>query len=312
MNYSGQSNILIVDDTPANLRLLTQMLAEQNYYVRPVTSGSAALAAAFAAPPDLILLDIRMSGMDGYEVCQRLKADERTRFIPIIFLSALGETEDKLKAFHAGGVDYITKPFHAEEVLARVRTHLALERVRAQLEAANRDLRASLAREEHLARTDWLTGMLNRSHFFAMANQEFLESGREQRPLVVLLFDVDHFKQINDHFGHPIGDVVLKQMAQLAARQFRGADLLGRYGGEEFIALLPATNTQQALVVGERLLNAIRSLKVETEKGLVNITISLGIAERLPDDKSLEVLIDRADQAMYAAKRAGRDCLVSA
>ena len=140
-----KADILIVDDTPANLRLLSQMLAERGYQVRPVPDGPLALAATRAEPPDLILLDIRMPEMDGYEVCEHLKADAETRDIPIIFISALGETQDKVKAFTAGGVDYVTKPFQFEEVLARVETHLALRRLQKQLQDANRKMARELA-----------------------------------------------------------------------------------------------------------------------------------------------------------------------
>jgi signal transduction histidine kinase len=139
-DVSTQGDILIVDDTPANLRLLSQMLVERGHKVRAVRDGAHALTAAQAIPPDLVLLDIRMPEMDGYEVCQRLKADARTAEIPILFISALGETEDKVKAFSLGGVDYITKPFQAAEVLARVETHLALRNLNRQLQAANAEL----------------------------------------------------------------------------------------------------------------------------------------------------------------------------
>jgi signal transduction histidine kinase len=139
-NLSTQGDILIVDDTPANLRLLSQMLVERGHKVRAVRDGAHALRAAQAIPPDLVLLDIRMPEMDGYEVCQRLKADARTAEIPILFISALGETEDKVKAFSLGGVDYITKPFQAAEVLARVETHLALRNLNRQLQATNAEL----------------------------------------------------------------------------------------------------------------------------------------------------------------------------
>lgn len=148
------ADILIVDDTPANLRLLSQMLTERGYKVRAVLDGAHALAAAQAAPPDLVLLDIRMPGMDGYEVCHQLKADARTRDIPILFISALGETEDKVKAFAVGGVDYITKPFQTAEVLARVETHLALRDLHGQLQAANAELSRRL--EELQARNEEL------------------------------------------------------------------------------------------------------------------------------------------------------------
>lgn len=141
-------NILVVDDTPANLRLLSKMLNEQGYKVRAVLSGPQALMAAQAAPPDLILLDIRMPDMDGYEVCHRLKADERTREIPVLFISALSEADDKIRAFETGGVDYITKPFYAEEVLARVQTHLALRTVNRRLQSANAELARQLAELE--------------------------------------------------------------------------------------------------------------------------------------------------------------------
>ena len=145
LNADAPAGILIVDDTPANLRLLSHMLTDHGYQVRPVLSGVQALAAARTLPPDVILLDIRMPEMNGYQVCEQLKADERLRFIPVIFLSALGETEDKLEAFRVGGVDYITKPFQPEEVLARVHTHLALEQARTQLVATNQTLKATEA-----------------------------------------------------------------------------------------------------------------------------------------------------------------------
>jgi sigma-B regulation protein RsbU (phosphoserine phosphatase) len=142
---SSKANILIVDDTPANLRLLSKMLAEQGYQVRPVPDGSLALAATQAEPPDLILLDIRMPEMDGYEVCQHLKADAQTCDIPIIFISALDATQDKVRAFAVGGVDYVTKPFQVEEVLARVETHLALRRLQKRLQDANEKMGRELA-----------------------------------------------------------------------------------------------------------------------------------------------------------------------
>ena len=142
---SSKGDVLIVDDTPANLRLLSKMLGENGYHVRPVLDGSLALAAARAEPPDVILLDIRMPGMDGYQVCERLKADARTREIPVIFISALGATQDKVRAFAVGGVDYITKPLQVEEVVARVETHLALRRLQKQLQDANKKMERELA-----------------------------------------------------------------------------------------------------------------------------------------------------------------------
>ncbi|PDV99390.1 diguanylate cyclase [Candidatus Chloroploca asiatica] len=303
--------ILIVDDTPANLRLLAQLLADHQYEVRPVTKGTAALAAVRASAPDLILLDIRMPDLDGYSVCEQLKADEATRSIPIIFLSALGDTDDKLKAFQVGGVDYITKPFHPEEVLARVRTHLALEQARSALEVANRELKEALVRQEYLARTDWLTGVLNRSHFFALAVHNFNNAVRYHRPLALMMFDIDHFKQVNDRFGHPAGDLVLQEVARATIEQMRSADVIGRYGGEEFIVLLPNTGLDAATTTAERLREQISQLEVATERGVIKVTVSIGVAEHRPSDESIEHVIDRVDQALYAAKAQGRNCVVS-
>ena len=144
MEYS-KSSILIVDDTPANLQLLSKMLNERGYRVRPVSNGSMALSAVQVEPPDMILLDIRMPGMDGYKVCETLKADEKNRDIPIIFISALDATQDKVRAFQVGGLDYITKPFQIEEVLARVETHLALRRLQTQLQDANTKMMMELS-----------------------------------------------------------------------------------------------------------------------------------------------------------------------
>ncbi len=311
MSTSKAATILIVDDTPANLRLLAQLLADEEYEVRPVTKGVAAVAAARAAPPDLILLDVRMPDLDGYAVCEQLKADPATSSIPIIFLSALGDTDDKLKAFNVGGVDYITKPFHPQEVLARVRTHLALEQARAALEESNRKLTQALEREKHLARTDWLTGVLNRSHFFVLAVHNFNNAIRYQRQLTLIMFDIDHFKQVNDQFGHPIGDLVLQKVAAVATAQIRAADVIGRYGGEEFTVLLPSTGMQAAQMLAERIRDQIDQLRVQTARGEVHVTVSMGLAEGNSSDDSIERVIDRADQALYAAKRAGRNCIVS-
>ncbi|WP_298816415.1 diguanylate cyclase [Chloroflexus sp.] len=309
MANNQSSTILIVDDTPANLLLLTQLLQGQSYDVRPVTRGAMALTTARSVRPDLILLDIRMPDVDGYTICQELKADPATSHIPVIFISALDDTEDKVRAFEVGGVDYVTKPFQPAEVLARVRTHLALAQARAALEMANRELQRALAREAELARIDWLTGVYNRSHFYELATHEFAIATRYNRPLTICMIDVDHFKQINDQYGHLIGDQVLRHVAQVLAHQIRAADCIGRFGGEEFILLLPNTDVTAGMLLAERLRAAIAGLVINTEKGAIQTTISAGVAGRQPADTVIERLIDRADQALYAAKQQGRNCV---
>ncbi len=310
MTSNRISTILIVDDTPANLLLLTQLLNAQSYDVRPVSEGAMTLAVARTLRPDLILLDIRMPDMDGYTVCQQLKADPETSQIPVIFISALDDVEDKIRAFECGGVDYITKPFQPLEVLARVRTHLALAQARTALEEANRELQRALAREAELARIDWLTGVYNRSSFYEVAVREFAIATRYKRPLAIGMIDVDHFKQINDRYGHLVGDQVLRSIAQTIAHQIRTTDCIGRFGGEEFILLLPNTDTTASLTLAERLRTTIVGLSVHTDRGDISVTISIGIAGRQLADTTIEHLIDRADQALYAAKRQGRNCVV--
>ncbi|MEF3275851.1 MAG: diguanylate cyclase [Chloroflexus sp.] len=310
MPNNRSATILIVDDTPASLLLLTQLLNGQSYDVRPVTRGAMALETARSIRPDLILLDIRMPDMDGYTVCQKLKSDPETSDIPVIFISALDDTDDKVRAFECGGVDYVTKPFHPAEVLARVRTHLALAQARAALEMANRELQRALAREAELARIDWLTGVYNRSYFYEVAMHEFAVAVSADRPLAVCMIDVDFFKQINDRYGHLVGDQILRTIAQTAARQIRSTDWIGRFGGEEFILLLPNTKVNAAVRLAERLRAVIAGLSINTEKGVVNTTISAGVTDRQPADKVIEQLIDRADHALYAAKQQGRNCVV--
>jgi len=310
MTSNRAPTILIVDDTPANLLLLTQLLNAQSYDVRPVTQGAMTLTVARTLHPDLILLDIRMPDMDGYAVCQQLKADPETSQIPVIFISALDDVEDKVRAFECGGVDYVTKPFQPLEVLARVRTHLALAQARTALEEANRELQRALAREAELARIDWLTGVYNRSYFYELAVREFAIATRYERPLAIGMIDVDHFKQINDRYGHLVGDQVLRSIAQTIAHQIRTTDCIGRFGGEEFILLLPNTDTIASLTLAERLRTTIGGLVIHTDKGDVSVTISIGITGRQPADTTIERTIDRADQALYVAKQQGRNCVV--
>ena len=339
MNKTGDS-ILIVDDTLENLRLLSRMLTEHGYRVRAAKSGREALASIQTALPDLVLLDIKLPDLDGYAVCTQLKAHAATRDVPVLFLSALNETKDKLQGFAVGGVDFITKPFQPEEVLARVQTNLKLRRLRTQFEhqaddlrlvneqlqseiaerkrttelvqAANRELELALTREQQLARTDLLTGVNNRLRFFEFAEHTFLVAARYQQPLSIIMLDIDHFKNVNDEFGHLAGDQMLVRVAQVAQAQLRSADIIARYGGEEFVVVLPMTTAPQTMSIAERIRTSVADVRVETEKGVARVTLSLGIAETLhaPKDESVENVLHRADEALYVAKETGRNRVV--
>jgi diguanylate cyclase (GGDEF)-like protein len=480
---SPKADILLVDDTPENLRILTQILNLYGYKTRAVSDGKQALKEVQSALPDLIMMDINMPEMDGYETCLRLKKDEKTRPIPVIFISALDDTEDKIRAFEVGGVDYITKPFQVEEVMMRLETHLSIRRLQSELEAANLQLSehlselsqlqaaereqrilaetlvetiaainssldynevldlilANMARvvphetsnialiypgkrvkilrergyEAHfsfqeqiksivtldqmptwrkafqtrqpviiqdtrqesewmfipglewvrsyacipitskgsvmgflnldsaepdffkphyamrmisfadqaavaiekarlfkevqiLASMDGLTGVLNRRRLLEISEREFQRALRYQHPLAALMIDLDNFKIINDTFGHPMGDQALIALAQSCQKQLRSSDLFGRYGGEEFLALLPETPHEKAMEVAERLRQKIEKIAIQTEKGLIQFTASIGVAT-LTGETELDALIINSDDALYRAKAKGRN-----
>jgi diguanylate cyclase (GGDEF)-like protein len=480
-----RADILVVDDTPENVRVLAHMLTHFGFKVRAVTEGALAINVCQTAPPDLIMMDVSMPGLDGYETCQRLKAAERTRHIPVIFISALGEVEDKVRAFEAGGVDYVTKPFQIEEVLARLDTHLSIRRLQVELESKNRELARGLAelrasqaaereqrmlaeslrdtivainstldmkevldliltnlarvaphdaaniclldemgvlhvrgargyeergvqdiiaslrlplthfpgwrraaethkpravpdthqdpdwvvvplmdwirsaatapiltkdgligllnldsgtpgffRPEHLERlqifadyaavaiekarlfektqqlaaTDELTGLFNRRQVLSLAAVEYERSRRYLHPLSAIMIDIDQFKRINDTYGHPVGDRVLRTLAACCRANLRAVDVIGRYGGEEFLVLMPETDHEKALEAAERIRRQVESIRLPTSRGQVQATISLGVST-LPVgcDLPLDQLIVNADDALYAAKDAGRN-----
>jgi diguanylate cyclase (GGDEF)-like protein len=193
-----------------------------------------------------------------------------------------------------------------EDITARKRAEEELRRAKEALEAANRELEQALAREQLAARTDYLTGVYNRRHFFDLAAHAFDVSRRYRHPLSVMLFDVDHFKQINDSWGHQVGDEILKSVARIAGDHLRDADVIARYGGEEFIVLLPQSSARQAMIVAERIRAGVAAHGIDIGKGTVKVTISAGIADAVTED-ALDRLIGRADQALYQAKEAGRN-----
>lgn len=324
----NQFNILVVDDTPANLQLLCSLLRRRGYEVRAVTSGQLALNLIKTNPPELILLDICMPQIDGYQVCQQLKANAETSEIPVIFISALDELPDKVKAFEAGGVDYITKPFQIPEVVARVETHLTLRRLQRQLQMQNellqREVRDRLAAEaalqtanqelQRLAHSDSLTHVANRRRFDEYLNQEWQRMVRESQPLGLILCDVDFFKTYNDTYGHQIGDECLCKVADAICNAAKRAiDLVARYGGEEFAVILPNTPKMGALQVAQEIQHRVRQLHMVHETSQVNpfVTLSLGISVMVPMiGKEPTELIAAADRALYKAKLEGRNRIV--
>jgi diguanylate cyclase (GGDEF)-like protein len=314
---TAEPSIVIVDDMPDNLRLLTGILNEQGYKVRPAPSGTRALATIHKEPPALILLDIMMPDMDGYDVCRQLKADEKTSNIPIIFLSALNEVFDKVKAFKAGGVDFITKPFQVEEVLARVRTHLtiraqqeALAKKNKELEKKNALITEQAIKLEQLATKDYLTGLSNRRDFQTKAYREVKRYHRNRKPFAIIMIDIDLFKQVNDTHGHDFGDKVLVAIGRGLENMLRAQDIVARWGGEEFIALLPETKAVGAKRVAEKIRMGISACRHHIGNISISVTATLGIAVFDDGLGSIEDCIKRADTALYVGKEGGRNQVV--
>lgn len=321
--------ILIVDDNPDNLRLLSKMLESKGFKVKKTVSGEIAIQAARIEPPDLILLDINMPDMNGYEVCRQLKSQEKTANIPIIFISALDQTTDKIIAFEIGGADYITKPFQELEVLARVRNQVVIYQQNQQLIQQNKILQQEITERQRVEAAllaanqqlqlfvflDGLTGVANRRKFDEYLNLEWQRLALKKLPLSLLLCDVDFFKNYNDTYGHLTGDDCLKQIAKtLKLSVKRPSDLLARYGGEEFAVILSNTNEKGAIYLAEDIRQKVYNLKIPHAQSKVDnfVTLSIGVATIFPNMQiAPNTLIEIGDKALYTAKAQGRNRIVS-
>ena len=295
--------ILIVDDAKANIRVLSDLLKDEGD-VLFATDGEKAIEKAVEQTPDLILLDVMMPGLDGYEVCRRLKAMDSTKNIPVVFVTGKAEEADEELGLSIGAIDYITKPFAPSIVQARVRNHLELQRVTEELKVLNKEL-------TRLATTDSLTGAFNRRHFMDQASAEVSRARRYGNPLTVMMLDIDHFKRVNDTYGHSIGDLALIQMTRTCLETLRTEDIFGRLGGEEFAAVLPETDLEGAKLTGERLREQIGRIEIETPAGPLKMTSSVGIGVYDASEDSVEPSLNRADEALYAAKKSGRNRVVT-
>ena len=304
-------DILIVDDTPDNLRVLSIFLLEANYQVRKAINGNMALKAVSANLPDLILLDINMPDLTGYQVCKKLKDNPDTCDIPVIFLSALDRLFDKVLAFDVGGVDYIQKPFQPEEVLARVKIHLTISQQKKQLESQNLFLKNANQELQRLAILDPLTQIANRYRFNQYLEQQWKICQIKQKPLCLIMLDVDFFKNYNDCYGHIQGDQCLLKITQaMLCEVKRPSDLVARYGGEEFVVILPNTKLDDGLKIAQRICQKVQSFKIPHQNSETSkyVTISLGVANMIPCDQlKSEFLIKAADQALYNAKKRGKN-----
>lgn len=293
--------VLIVDDTPTNIQVLAEAL-RADYRVKVAGSGKMALEIIQQGQPDLILLDVMMPNIDGYEVCRTLKNDPLTQNIPVIFVTARTDTVDETYGLQLGAVDYIAKPFRLPIVLARVRNHIDLK------------LKTDLL-ESH-ALLDGLTSIPNRRRFDQSLETEWKRAQRSGLPLSVIMFDIDHFKTYNDCLGHRAGDNCLTKVASLLADSVeRPGDLVARYGGEEFVALLPETDEEGAARIAERCRAHVAEQQIPHPASVTAdwVTVSVGVATLLPQsDHVAESLLEQADACLYQAKVEGRNRVCNA
>ncbi|WP_462324721.1 diguanylate cyclase domain-containing protein [Desulfoplanes sp.] len=303
MNSSDQNDtrpkILIVDDNKQNIELLMELFRGEYRIAAAVNAARAMKIALSDSPPDLILTDILMPDVDGYQLCGLLKENPATKDIPIIFVTAVSEVMDENRGFALGAVDYITKPFHPPMVKARVRLHLNLKRKQELL--------------EQFAFIDALTEIPNRRRFDEVMASEWNRATRTGTPLSLIFMDIDHFKEYNDTYGHGRGDDCLREVAGAIKRSMRRAgDFVARYGGEEFAVVLPYVTHAEAMVLAERIQTNVGKLAIRHDASDVAeyVSLSLGVATSIPRQGTAgTTLLEAADKMLYGAKDTGRNTL---
>jgi diguanylate cyclase (GGDEF)-like protein len=325
MEPKQKKRILVVDDHEDNIELLRARLEARGYEVFGASDGQAALDQVEHVSPDLILLDVMMPKMDGMEVVRRLKANKNLPFIPVIMQTALDSTENKVEGLDAGADDYITKPINFAELEARVNSLLRIKKLQSDLAATNVLLAAAnaelSAKKEELSEandkllrislTDGLTDIDNRRCLEDRLHEMWQHSLRLHEPIALIMCDIDKFKSVNDNFGHQAGDSVLKEVAQLLKGEAREIDRVGRYGGEEFLLILPGTVLDAAVTFAERLREKVDRHTFTYSGGTLTRTISCGVAAAPhPRVNDQEALLRAADDALYVAKETGRNRVV--
>ncbi|MEW5736503.1 MAG: PleD family two-component system response regulator [Thermodesulfobacteriota bacterium] len=299
------AKILVIDDSRLVAHVAKNILVKRGHEVSVACDGTQGLAAVSKAPPDLILLDLIMPGMDGYSVCEKIKTTPETMDIPVIMLTSKAESADKVRGLELGASDYVVKPFDEGELVARVNTHLRLKELYESLQEKNRQL-------QELANRDGLTGLYNHRYFQEALSKDFQRSLRYHESLSCVLLDIDYFKKFNDTYGHQTGDVVLKTLGGIIEASLRETDLAARYGGEEFALVLYHTPGPAAFMVAERLRQTVERHDFIAADLTLKVTISVGVAtypnQEIPDHKTL---VECADKALYKAKEQGRNRVIT-
>jgi len=328
------SKILVVDDEADNRALVGEQLKRHGFEPEFASNGVEAIEKVRREPPDLVLLDVVMPGPSGVEVCGRIKEVAGENFVPVILLSAKNDYDTVMKGFQSGADDYISRPFRAGQLVARINVMLRYKAVQDELRRQNaalrqtnlrlndaldseRVLRRTLAQINlelnKMAITDHLTHLYNRRFFFERLDEEFQRAARHGTSLACLMLDIDHFKKVNDSYGHQCGDEILEKLARILDENCRVIDLLARYGGEEFCVIMPNADAEAGLKLAERLRRNIAEHVFAYEQIEVKLTVSIGLAVYPADGIGNEDdLIRAADEACYEAKRRGRNCACAA
>jgi two-component system, cell cycle response regulator len=307
-----KAHLLLIDDSEAQSNQIREALERLGYQVTRASSGVEGLQLARTTSPDLVLLDVVMADIDGFAVCRWLKMNAETRDIPVIMLTVRTALADRVEGLNIGADDYLAKPFEDQELEARIFAALRVKAAHSELRDRNQQLESMLHSVEALASTDALTGLFNRRRFADVLKREFAVTKRYKNTLSCLVLDLDHFKQINDRYGHDAGDQVLKEVARRITGSLREVDLAARYGGEEFVVLLPHTSKTDARIVAERLLKNVRKQEFNFGGQVVTVTTSIGLAGNSDvDTNNPDDLVKAADIALYEAKRAGRNQVVT-
>ena len=291
--------VLVAEDEPVSRLRLQAFLSKWGYHVLVASDGAEALRMFERERPTLVVLDRMMPHLDGLDLCRTIRQMGAEPYVYVILLTAQDDTREIVEGFEAGADDYITKPFEVQELEARVRTGARIAELQEQLIAARERLRIE-------ATHDSLTGLLNRAAFFEGFHKEIIRARRYRTPLALIMADIDHFKAINDRRGHPIGDAVLRETARRLRASMRASDVIGRYGGEEFVVAAPDCGMEDAIALAERFRTCICTLPIAVADDEVFVTMSLGVAATCDMDEA-DRLVPVADEALYRAKHAGRN-----
>lgn len=297
--------ILLVEDEHISRQMVKKILLKAGHEVVEAADGQEAWELFQREPFQFVITDWMMPRLDGPSLVQHIRSSDQKSYTYIVLLTAMDDKDNVVSGLESGADEYLTKPFNNKELIARVASGIRILNLEEQLIQARQQM-------EQLALHDGLTGLLNRRTIEEYAEAEFDQASRKKRPLSVVLLDVDHFKSVNDKYGHKFGDHTLRRVAQLLTGDLRKYDRVGRWGGEEFILILPETQLQDAIMVAERLRSRIAEMKLSLENGKqFSVQISLGVACATGEFPSLQKLIDAADQAMYGAKQTGRNRVCS-